>query len=73
MTSIHGIKGEEYHTVIAFDLLNFHLPHNKYYFEEKVHRTNDTNKLLYMFFAQEQKKFVTYLVNEGERQIGDIH
>ena len=66
MTSIHGIKGEEYHTVIAFDLLNFHLPHNKYYFEEKVHRTNDTNKLLYVLCSRAKKNL--YLFSERGRK-----
>lgn len=67
INTIHGIKGEEYITVIAFDLLNGHLPHWNYIYnpDMKPLRIEDTNKLLYVLCSRAKKNI--YLFSEMGR------
>ena len=62
------IKGEEYNTVIAFDLLNGHLPHWDYIIEDskKELRLHETNNLLYVLCSR--AKVNLYLYSEIGRK-----
>ncbi|MCR0565825.1 hypothetical protein MKC67_16940, partial [[Clostridium] innocuum] len=68
INTIHGIKGEEYNTVIAFDLLNGHLPHWDYIFKDskKELRAHETNNLLYVLCSR--AKVNLYLYSEIGRK-----
>lgn len=67
ITSIHSVKGEEFHTVIAFDLLNMHLPHSSYIYEQnkKTLREEHTYKILYVLCSRAKKNL--YLFSEKGR------
>lgn len=67
INTIHGVKGEEYTTVIAFDLLNGHLPHWSYMYDYKMKpfRNEDTNRLLYVVCSRAKKNI--YLFSERGR------
>lgn len=71
ISTIHGVKGEEYTTVIAFDLLNGHLPHWNYIFDSEMKplREEDTNKLLYVLCSRAKKNL--YLFSEKGRTTGN--
>ena len=62
INTIHGIKGEEYTTVIAFDLLNGHLPHWDYVWNEdkKPMRKRETLKLLYVLCSRAKKNLFLF-------------
>lgn len=68
ISTIHGVKGEEYTTVIAFDLLNGHLPHWDYIYDPdlKALRYDETNKLLYVLCSRAKKNL--YLFSERGRE-----
>ncbi len=67
LSTIHGIKGEEYTTVIAFALLNGYLPHWDFIMEDamKPKRFNETQKLLYVLCSRAKKNI--YLLSEKGR------
>ena len=67
LSTIHGIKGEEYTTVIAFGLLNGYLPYWNYLYdnEKKRVRNQETKKLLYVLGSRAKKKL--YLFSERGR------
>lgn len=67
VSTIHKIKGEEYTTVIAFDLLNGHLPHWNYIMDDdsKPQREKETKKLLYVLCSRAKKNL--YLFSEKGR------
>ncbi len=67
ITTIHGTKGEEYDTVIAFELLNGILPHWDYIWEAdlKTQRRDTTNRLLYVLCSRAKKNL--YLFSESGR------
>jgi superfamily I DNA/RNA helicase len=64
LSTIHGIKGEEYSTVIAFSLLNGHLPHWNYIMRDdlKSKRFSETQKLLYVLCSRAKQNI--YLFSE---------
>ena len=64
VNTIHGVKGEEYTTVIAFDLLNGHLPNWSYIVndDQKSYRTIETKKLLYVLCSRAKQNL--YLFSE---------
>lgn len=68
VNTIHGVKGEEYTTVIAFDLLNGHLPHWDYIIDKnkKPYRTIETKKLLYVLCSRAKQNL--YLFSEKGRK-----
>lgn len=68
INTIHGIKGEEFNTVIAFDLLNGHLPHWDYIYDSSKQglRSYETNNLLYVLFSR--AKMNLYLYSETGRK-----
>ena len=67
ITTIHGTKGEEYDTVIAFGLLNGILPHWDYLFKDQLiaQRRKTTKKLLYVLCSRAKKNL--YLFSETGR------
>lgn len=67
LSTIHGVKGEEYTTVIAFGLLNGYLPHWDYIYksEKKVVRNVETKKILYVLGSRAKKNL--YLFSERGR------
>lgn len=67
INTIHGVKGEEYTTVIAFDLLNGHLPHWDYIFKQDLKniRYEETNKMLYVLCSRAKENL--YLFSENGR------
>jgi superfamily I DNA/RNA helicase len=67
INTIHGVKGEEYTTVIAFDLLNGHLPHWDYIIERNLKslRHEETNKMLYVLCSRAKENL--YLFSETGR------
>ena len=64
LSTLHGVKGEEYTTVIAFALLNGYLPHWDYIMNDalKSKRFNETLKLLYVLCSR--AKLNLYLFSE---------
>lgn len=64
ISTIHGVKGEEYTTVIAVSLLNGYLPHWDYIVNpEKKHlRKTETSKLLYVLCSRAKQNL--YLFSE---------
>lgn len=63
ISTIHGVKGEEYNTVIAFGLLNGYIPHwNDIYGGD---RRKATLKLLYVLGSRAKENI--YLVSETGR------
>ena len=68
ITTIHGTKGEEYDTVIAFELLNGILPHWDYIMKDdlKKQRSDTTNRLLYVLCSRAKRNL--YLFSENGRR-----
>ena len=67
ISTLHGVKGEEYTTVIAAGLLNGYLPHWDYIMNptKKSCRKNETCKLLYVLCSRAKKNL--YLFSECGR------
>ena len=71
VTSLHSVKGEEYHSVIAFGLLNGILPHWDYIRNtnnQSKYRHDDTYRLLYVLFSRAKENL--YLISEMGRYTG---
>lgn len=70
INTIHGVKGEEYTTVIGFCLLNGIIPHWDYIYKEELKplRHNETNKLLYVLMSRAKKIYI-FLVKRVEQQV----
>lgn len=63
ISTIHGVKGEEYNTVIAVNLLNGYLPHwNLILQPDKKLKKSETMKLLYVLCSRAKKNL--YLFSE---------
>ncbi|NLD18907.1 MAG: ATP-dependent helicase [Clostridiales bacterium] len=67
ISTIHGVKGEEYKTVIGYDLLNGHLPHWDYIYNDalKKIRHEETKKMLYVLCSRAKENL--YLFAEKGR------
>ena len=67
ISTLHGVKGEEYTSVIATGLLNGYLPHWDYIRDpiKKLCRKNETYKLLYVLCSRAKKNL--YLISECGR------
>lgn len=66
INTFHGVKGEEYNTVIAFGILNGYIPHwNTIYNKSQKYREEETKKLLYVVCSRAKKKI--YLFSEKGR------
>ena len=68
LSTVHGIKGEEYTTVIAFALLNGIMPNWNFILKDelKPRRLIDTKKLLYVLCSRAKKNI--YLFSEQGRK-----
>lgn len=65
ISTIHGTKGEEYHTVIAYGLLNGYLPNGKLLRNRPAVAHEEANKLLYVLCSRAKKNL--YLFSETGR------
>lgn len=67
ISTIHGVKGEEYTTVIAISLLNGYLPHWDYIYQpdKKPLRKAETLKMLYVLCSRAKQNL--YLFSETGR------
>lgn len=65
ISTIHGTKGEEYHTVIAYGLLNGYLPNGKLLRNQPTVAHEEANKLLYVLCSRAKKNL--YLFSETDR------
>ena len=66
INTFHGIKGEEYTTVIAFGILNGYIPHwDTIINKSQDYRENETKKLLYVVCSRAKKNL--YLFSEQGR------
>ncbi|OMG00445.1 ATP-dependent helicase [Paenibacillus sp. FSL R7-0337] len=65
INSYHGVKGEEYTTVIAFGFLNGLIPNWDLIINKKDSRTIETQKLLYVVCSRSKKNL--YLFSEQGR------
>lgn len=60
INTIHGIKGKEYNTVIAFGLLNGFVPHWDVIFNHKMQRNQMTHKLLYVLCSRAKENLFLF-------------
>ena len=62
INTIHGVKGEEYTTVIAFGLLNGMLPNWSYILQEDKMplRESETKKLLYVLSSRAKENLFLF-------------
>lgn len=66
INTFHGVKGEEYDTVIAFGILNGYIPHwDTIIRQSKQYREDETKKLLYVVCSRAKKNL--YLFSEQGR------
>ncbi len=66
INTFHGVKGEEYTTVIAFGILNGYIPHwDTIINKSQDYRENETKKLLYVVCSRAKKNL--YLFSEQGR------
>lgn len=66
INTFHGVKGEEYITVIAFGILNGYVPHwDTIINRSQDYRENETKKLLYVICSRAKKNL--YLFSEQGR------
>lgn len=73
INTFHGVKGEEYNTVIAFGILNGYIPHwDLIWNKPQQYREDETKKLLYVVCSRAKKKL--YLFSEQGRitKKGDV-
>lgn len=72
INTIHGVKGEEYKTVIGFDLLNGHLPHWDYIYDKKLKsiRYEEANKMLYVLCSRAKENLYLFAENGRTTQSG---
>lgn len=66
MSTIHGVKGEEYDAVIGFALLNDYVPH----FNDDNGYVN-AKKLLYVLASRARKNL--HLISEKYRSVHHFH
>lgn len=65
INSYHGVKGEEYTTVIAFGLLNGYIPYWDLVYGDNNKRITETSKLLYVVCSRAKQNL--YLISEQGR------
>ncbi|VAW55900.1 hypothetical protein MNBD_GAMMA07-1547 [hydrothermal vent metagenome] len=67
INTCHGVKGEEYETVIAFGMLNGHIPNWGDIINQPVHVSNNSeSKMMYVILSRAKKNL--YLIAESSRQ-----
>lgn len=61
INTFHGVKGEEYTTVIAFGILNGYIPHWDIIINKPLdYRKNETKKLLYVVCSRAKKNLFLF-------------
>lgn len=60
ISTIHGLKGEEYHTVIAFGLLKGYVPAWKAIFDPNVSEQQEAKKLLYVLCSRAKRNLFLF-------------
>lgn len=60
ISTIHGTKGEEYHTVIAYGLLNGYLPNGNLLRNHPAVAHEEANKLLYVLCSRAKKNIFLF-------------
>ena len=75
MNVIHGIKGEEYHTVIGYGLLNGFLPHWDFIIEQKLksERRNEAMHLLYVLCSRAKENLFLFSETGRKTQRGSMY
>ena len=67
ISTIHGVKGEEYNTIISYGILNGYLPHWDYIInKDKSTRIRETKKMLYVLTSRAKENI--YLFSETGRK-----
>ena len=66
ISTIHGLKGEEYHTVIGYGLLNGYVPSWDTIFDPTVSEQQEAEKLLYVLCSRAKRKL--FLFSETGRR-----
>ncbi len=67
INTCHGVKGEEYETVIAFSMLNGHIPNWGDIINQPAHVSNNSeSKMMYVISSRAKKNL--YLIAENGRQ-----
>lgn len=68
INTFHGVKGEEYTTVIAFGILNGYIPHWDIIINKTPQYREVETKSYYMLCVQEQRKIYIYFLNKEEQR-----
>lgn len=66
ISTVHGTKGEEYHTVIAYGLLNGYLPNGNLLRNQPTVAHEEAKKLLYVLCSRAKKNL--FLFSESNRR-----
>ncbi|MCH4896470.1 ATP-dependent helicase [Marinilabiliaceae bacterium JC040] len=67
VSTIHGIKGEEYDTVIGFGILEGWVPH----FSDKINGAKNSKKMLYVLSSRARKNL--HLISEIGRNVNNYN
>lgn len=71
INTFHGVKGEEYTTVIAFGILNGYIPHwNTIIKKSHDYRESESKKLLYVICSRAKKKLFLFSEQGHKTQNG---
>lgn len=73
VSTIHGVKGEEYRAVIAFGLLEGYIPHwNDIINQPPIITRTRSKKLLFVLCSRAKEKLYLFAENDRETNKGDI-
>ena len=64
INTFHGVKGEEYTTVIAFGILNGYIPHWDTIINKPIDYQKIEQKSYYMLFVHEQRRIYFFFQNK---------
>ena len=67
ISTIHGVKGEEYNTVIGFDLLNGVIPHWDYILKSDLKPIREKKKKKSLYDLMSRAKQNLFLFSENDR------
>ncbi|MBY6052778.1 UvrD-helicase domain-containing protein [Cytobacillus firmus] len=73
INTCHGVKGEEFETVIAFGLHWGYVPHWNCIRDQPYYIAESASKKLLYVIGSRAKKICIYLLNKGERQSQDMN
>lgn len=73
INTFHGVKGEEFDTVIAFGLLYGYIPHwNTIYNKSTKYQEEETKKLLYVVCSRAKKNLYLFAETGRVTQAGNL-